>query len=165
MTNDRFKTISGWLWGIFAAFAFFGSIMGALDKCSPTVPPSNAKIDTVLQVRHDTIKVLKDSLRTKFVYIDTSRIDTVEKILDTEVPPIGDENICIAENQLRECVKCQDSLEYSKKVIAIDSQTIDSLAKIAKTVPDTIKIAPSVLDRAKDIGMGMLIGVGIRSFF
>lgn len=167
MTDERFKQVSGWLWGAFLAVSLAIGVVVAFGKCSPAVPTPNAKarVDSVLVVRHDTIKIMKDSLRTKIVYIDTSRVDTVEKILDSEVPPIGDENVCIAENQLRQCVKCQDSLETYKKIVSVDSGTIDSLSKIAKSVPDTVKEKPPITQRLKDFGAGLLVGAGIRSFF
>jgi len=151
------------IWFSTMGIIFFA--MAGLDSCNKKVETTNSKVDTVLVHRTDTIKIMKDSLRTKIVYIDTSRVDTVEKILDAEVPPIGDENVCIAENQLRQCVKCQDSLETYKKIVAVDSGTIDSLSKIAKSVPDTIKEKPSITERLKDFGAGLLVGAGIRSFF
>lgn len=145
--------------------AFTLAIVGALGRCSPAVEPlvTKQKVDSVLVIRHDTIKVINDSLRTKIVFVDTGRIDTVERILDVKVPPIGDENICIAENQLRQCVKCQDSLEAYKKIVAIDSVAIDSLSKLAKT-PDTIK-ACSMKEQAKSFGLGTLFGITLRSLF
>lgn len=147
-----------------AILALLG-ILGAFALHKPTVGPlvTSQKVDSVLVVRHDTIKVLRDSLRTKIVYIDTGRVDTVEKILDAEVPPIGDENICIAENQLRQCAKCIDSLEYTKKVIAIDSQVIDSLSKLAKT--HKIEKACTLGEQAKAFGLGTLFGATLRSLF
>lgn len=158
---DSLKSLG--LGAFLAALVYFGIALSPAS-CSRAVGPENGKrVDTVLTIRHDTIKVLKDSLRTKIVYVDTGRIDTIEKILDAEVPPIGDENICISENQLRECVKCRDSLEYTKKVIAIDSQTIDTLSKLAKKV-DTIK-ACSIAEQAKSFWIGTLFGIALRSLF
>jgi hypothetical protein len=45
----------------------------------------------------------------------------------------------------------------------VDSIALNSVAKIAKTVPDTIK--PSITGRLKDLGTGVLIGFGLRSLF
>jgi hypothetical protein len=160
MINQLTKTILG----AFAGIVFMLCVIFALDRCTPAVGTGNgARVESVLVVRHDTIKVLKDSLRTKIVYIDTSRIDTVEKILDAEVPPIGDENICISENQLRECVKCKDSLDVYKNIVAIDSQTIDTLSNIAKT--PQIEKTCTLGEQVKSFGMGTLFGITIRSFF
>lgn len=114
-------------------------------------------------VRYDTINKIQTELKIKTIYIDTGRIEYVHDTLDRWIKPVGNENVCIAENQLRECVKCHDSLEYSKKVNLIDSVTIDSLSKLAKKI-DTIKVNDT-WTRIKDIGTGMLIGAGIRSFF
>lgn len=159
-----FSTLKNWLLGLLVAFAIFGCIVAPLNRCTPTVGPENGKrVDTVLQVRHDTIKVLKDSLRVKIVYRDTGRIEYIHDDLDKAVPPIGDENVMIAENQLRECMKCRDSLEFTKKVIAVDSQTIDSLAKIAKA--PQIEKTCTFTEQVKSFGMGTLFGITIRSFF
>ena len=157
------EKLKNWLLGLLVTFALFGTVVAPLNRCSPAVPPPNAKIDTVLQVRHDTIKVLKDSLRVKIIYRDTGRIEYIHDDLDNAIPPIGNENVMIAENQLRDCMKCRDSLEFTKKVIAVDSQTIDSLTKIAKKIPYTVK--PPITQRLKDIGVGVLVGIGFRSLF
>lgn len=134
------------------------------DLNTSKVPQNGNKVDTVLVVRHDTINKIKLELKIKTIYIDTGRIEYIHADLDKVVPPIGNENVCIAENQLRQCMKCQDSLEAYKQIVAVDSQTIDTLSKLAKKV-DTIKIAPSILDRAKDFGAGFLVGAGIKLLF
>ena len=138
-----------------------------VSRCSKTFqqPTIGPRIDSIIVVRHDTIRTIDTLLKKKIIYRDTGRIEYIHDDLDKITPPIGNENVCIAENQLRQCVKCQDSLESFKLKSSIDSQTIDTLTKLAKTVPDTIKITPSILDRVKDFGVGLLVGAGIRSFF
>ena len=163
MTIEKLRNLA---LGLVVAGLFALSVVGALGSCNRPVPPSNGKrIDSILVVRHDTIRVIDSVLKKRVVYVDTGRIEYIHDTLDSIIKPIGNENICIAENQLRQCVKCQDSLEAFKQKSIIDSVALDSVAKIAKTVPDTIKITPSVLDRVKDLGAGFLIGAGIRSFF
>lgn len=158
------QTIKTWLLGLLVAFAIFGYIVAPLNKCSRAVGPENGKrVDTVLTIRHDTIRSIDSVLKKRVVYVDTGRIEYIHDTLDSIIKPIGNENICIAENQLRQCVKCQDSLSAFKQKDSIDSQTIDSLAKIAKT-PDTIK-ACSFTEQAKSFGLGTLFGITLRSFF
>lgn len=159
-------SIKKWLLGLFVAVAFALTVIGAIGQCSKPVPSSNGKrVDTVLQVRHDTITKIEERLKKQIVYVDTGRIEYVHDTLDRIVPPIGDENVCIAENQLRQCVKCQDSLSAYKDRAKVDSIALDSVAKIAKATPDTIKITPSVFDRVKDFGAGLLVGAGIKLLF
>lgn len=138
-----------------------------VSRCSksfqqPTIGP---RIDSIIVVRHDTINRIDTVLKKRVIYRDTGRIEYIHDDLDKVVPPIGNENVCIAENQLRQCMKCQDSLEAFKLKSSIDSQTIDTLSKLAKTVPDTIKIKPPITQRLKDAGIGFLLGVATRSFF
>ena len=163
------EKIKNWLLGLFVAIAFALSVIGALGQCSKPVPPSNGKrVDTVLVHHRDTIVTLDTILKTRIKYIDTSRIDTVHDILDRIIPidtADNDGNQVIASNQLREAVKWKDSLNTCLDMHKVDSIALNSVAKIAKTVPDTIKIAPSVLDRAKDFGAGLLVGAGLRSLF
>ena len=142
-----------------------GIQLSSCNRSSTVGATIGKKVDTVLVVRHDTLRTIDSVLKDRIIYRDTGRIEYVHDALNEIVKPIGNENICIAENQLRQCVKCQDSLEAYKQIVAVDSATIDTLSKLAKTVPDTVKIVPSVLDRVKDIGVGVLIGAGIRSFF
>lgn len=164
--NEVIEKIKNWAFGAFVAVAFALTIIGALGQCSKPVPTSNGqRVHTVLQVRHDTITKIEERLKKQIVYVDTGRIEYVHDTLDRIVPPIGDENVCIAENQLRQCVKCQDSLVAYKDRAKVDSIALDSVAKIAKTVPDTIEKAPSILDRAKDFCVGVLVGAGLRSLF
>lgn len=152
--------------GAFLAFALMiGIQLSSCNRNTAEGAGNGKRVDSVLVVRHDTIRTIDTLLKKKIIYRDTGRIEYIHDDLDKITPPIGDENVCIAENQLRQCVKCQDSLESFKMKSSIDSQTIDTLTKLAKTAPDTIKITPSILDRVKDFGAGLLVGVGIRSFF
>ena len=163
---DILKNIRNWLLGLFVTVAFALTVIGAFGQCNKPVPTSTGqRVDTVLKVRHDTITKIEERLKKQVIYVDTGRIEYIHDTLDRIVPPIGNENICIAENQLRQCVKCQDSLAAYKDRANADSIVLDSVAKIAKAVPDTIEKAPSILDRAKDFGVGMLVGIGLRSLF
>lgn len=160
------EKLKNWLLGLLVAFAIIGCIVAPLNRCSPTVPPPNAKIDTVLQVRHDTIVKLETLLKVRVKYIDTSRIDTVHDILDHYIPidtSDNDGNQVIAANQLREAVKWKDSLNTCIEMRKVDSVTLDSVAKIAIKPPDTIK--PPITQRLKDVGVGFLIGVGFKGLF
>ena len=157
-------SIKKWLLGLFVAVAFALTVIGAFGQCSKPVPPSNVKrVDTVLQVRHDTITKIEERLKKQIVYVDTGRIEYIHDTLDRIIPPIGNENICIAENQLRQCVKCQDSLAAYKDRAKVDSVALDSVAKITKANPDTVK--PPITQRLKDFGAGVLVGIGFRSLF
>lgn len=129
-----------------------------------TVKTDTAKVNKVIEWKHDTVKQIDIQLKKQIVYVDTGRIVYIHDTLDRIIPPIGDENVCIAENQLRQCVKCQDSLIAYKQKVNIDSITLDSVAKIAKKTPDTV-MANSTWTRIKDLGTGMLVGAGLRSLF
>lgn len=141
-----------------------------VSRCSKTFqqPTIGPRIDSIIVVRHDTLVKLDTIRKTRIKYIDTSRIDTVHDMLDRIIPidtADNDGNQVIASNQLREALKWKDSLNTCIEFRKVDSSTIDTLSKLAKTFPDTIKITPSILDRVKDIGIGFLLGAGVRSFF
>lgn len=156
--------IKNWLLGAIVAIAFALTVVGALSHCKDPVHPSNGKrVDSVLVIHRDTIRTIDTLLKKKIIYRDTGRIEYIHDDLDKEIPPIGDENVCIAENQLRECMKCKDSLEAYKQIVAVDSQTIDTLSKLAKRV-DTIK-ACTITEQAKSFGLGALFGIAIKSLF
>lgn len=163
------EKLKNWALGLVVACLFALSVVGALGQCSkPVGSPVTREVDTVLIHRTDTLRKLDTVLKTRIKYIETVRIDTVHDILDSLIPidsSDSDGNQVIAANQLREAIKWHDSLSTCKEMRKVDSVALDSVAKIAKTVPDTIKITPSILDRAKDIGIGILLGAGIRSFF
>lgn len=136
-----------------------------VSRCSksfqqPTIGP---RIDSIIVVRHDTINRIDTVLKKKVIYRDTGRIEYIHDDLDKAIPPIGNENVMIAENQLRECMKCRDSLEAYKQIVAVDSQTIDTLSKLAKKV-DTVK-ACTITEQAKSFGLGALFGIAIKSLF
>lgn len=138
------------------------------DLNGSKVPKNGNKVETVLVHHTDTITKLDTILKTRIKYIDTSRIDTVHDILDSLIPidtANNDSNQVIAANQLREAVKWKDSLNTCIDMREADSIALDSVAKIAKTVPDTIKITPSVFDRVKDFCAGLLVGAGIKLLF
>lgn len=165
---EIFNKVRNWLLGAFVAIAFALSVVGALGQCSAPVPTQNGKIDTVLVERRDTIVKLDTLRKTRIKYIDTSRIDTVHDMLDSIIPidtADNDGNQMIAANQLREALRWKDSLNTCLDMRKVDSIALDTMSKIARSVPDTIKITPSVFDRVKDFGAGLLVGAGIRSFF
>jgi len=165
MVKYMFFTLKEYLIGAFlAALVYFGIALSPAS-CSRTVGPENGKlVDSVLVIRHDTIRTIDSVLKKRVVYVDTGRIEYIHDTLDSIIKPIGNENICIAENQLRQCVKCQDSLSAFKQKASIDSQTIDTLSNIAKKIPDTIK-ACTLGEQAKSFGLGTLFGIAIRSLF
>ena len=160
-------SIKKWLLGLFVAVAFALTVIGAFGQCSKPVPTSNGKrVDTVLQVRHDTIVALDTILKTRIKYIDTSRIDTVHDILDSLIhidTADNDGNQVIAANQLRVAVKWKDSLNTCIDMRKVDSVALDTLGKLTKKV-DTIK-ACSITEQAKSFGLGALFGIAIKSLF
>lgn len=153
---------------LLVTLVFISAVFG-LAKCDKAdTDASRAKADTILVTRHDTLVKLDTVLKTRIKYIDTSRIDTVHDILDHYIPidaSDNDGNQVIASNQLRAAVKWKDSLNTCLEMRKVDSSALDTLGKLAKQVPDTIKITPSVWDRVKLFGSGVLVGAGIRSFF
>lgn len=148
--------------------AIFASCVFVLAECNKAYQQSRngkaeAKVESVLVIRHDTLRTIDTLLKKKIIYRDTGRIEYIHDDLNDAIPPIGDENVSIAENQLRECMKCKDSLDAYKQIVAVDSSTIDTLSKLAKRV-DTIK-ACTFTEQAKSFGLGTLFGVAIRSLF
>lgn len=163
------EKIKQWAFGAFVAVAFSLSVIGALGQCSKPVPTSNGQqVDTVLVHHRDTIVTLDTILKTRIKYIDTSRIDTVHDILDSLIPidtADNDGNQMIAANQLREALRWKDSLNTCIEFRKVDSIALDTMSKIARTVPDTIKIKPPITQRLKDAGIGFLLGFATRSLF
>lgn len=154
----------------------FGAILAALiglwvvlspASCSRAVGPENGKrVDTVLVKRTDTLHTIDTLRKTRIKYIDTSHIDTVHDILDSLIPidsADNDGNQVIAANQLREAVKWKDSLNTCIEMRKVDSVALDTLGKLAKQVPDTIK--PPITQRLKDVGIGFLLGLAGGRFF
>lgn len=134
-----------------------------VSRCSKTFqqPTIGPRIDSIIVERTDTLLKLDTILKKKVIYRDTGRIEYIHDDLDKSVPPIGNENIMIAENQLRECMKCKDSLEAYKQIVAVDSGTIDTLSKLAKNK----EAPPTLIDDAKKVGLGILIGITLKSLF
>ena len=162
--NEVIEKIKQWAFGAVVAVAFALTVIGALGQCNkPVGSPVTKQVDTLIQVRHDTFQKLDTVLSYKIKRIETVRIDTVEAEFDSAYADTTHDTVYISSNQLRESVKCIDSLANLKQKIAIDDMTI---AKIDTVIHrDTIEKAPSILDRAKDFGVGMLVGIGLRSFF
>ena len=158
------ETVKNWLLGAFVAVAFLLTVIGALGQCNkPVGSPVTKQVDTLIQVRHDTFQKLDTVLSYKIKRIETVRIDTVEAEFDSAYADTTHDTVYISSNQLRESVKCIDSLANLKQKIAIDDMTI---AKIDTVIHrDTIEKAPSILDRAKDFGAGLLVGAGIKLLF
>ena len=160
-TIERIRTA---FLGAFVAIAFALNLVGAFGQCSkPVGSPVTKQVDTLIQVRHDTFQKLDTVLAYKIKRIETVRIDTVEAEFDSAYADTTHDTVYISSNQLREATKCIDSLASMKQKIAIDDMTI---AKIDTVIHrDIIEKAPSILDRAKDFGAGVLVGAGIRSLF
>lgn len=149
--------------GASAGIVFMLCVIFALDRCTPAVGAGNkVRVEKIVQVRVDTLRTIDTLLKKKVIYRDTGRIEYIHDDLNEAIPPIGDENISIAENQLRECMKCKDSLDAYKKIVAIDSSTIDTLAKIGK---EKAPESGGLIHDLKVFGSGVLVGAGIRSFF
>ena len=169
MVKCMFSRLKSWLLGAFVAIAFALSVIGAFGQCSAPVPPLNGpRIDSIIVERVDTLIRLDTIRKTRIKYIDTSRIDTVHDMLDSLVPidtADNDGNQMIAANQLREALRWKDSLNTCIEFRKVDSIALDTMSKIARTVPDTIKIKPPITQRLKDAGIGFLLGVATRSFF
>lgn len=134
-------------------------IIVSLDTCNNVDTVKTSPITKIIETRHDTVVKLDTLLKTKIKYIDTSKTTVVHETLNVMIPPVGPETTCIADNQLRECVKCKDSLATYKDIVKYDSIVLDSVSKIKPIKENDIWM------RMKDIGTGMLIGAGIRSFF
>ena len=160
--------VTEWLAWI-ATMAIIIFALSGLHQCDlngSKAPQNGNKVDTVLVHHTDTITKLDTILKTRIKYIDTSRIDTVHDILDSLIPidtADNDGNQVIASNQLREAVKWKDSLNTCIEFRKVDSIALDTMSKIARAKPDTIK--PPITQRLKDFGVGMLVGIGVRSLF
>lgn len=116
--------------------------------------------------RTDTLKVLDTVLQTKIKYIKTAPDTIIVQKFDS-IFTVDDSDTAKALTtigQERKCLECNDSLGYYKARSKIDSATLDSVTKLI--AEEGNKKAPSkLIDRAKDVGIGFLIGAGIRSLF
>ena len=158
------EKIRDWLLGLFVAVAFLLTVIGALGQCSkPVGSPVTKQVDTLIQVRHDTFQKLDTVLSYKIKRIETVRIDTVEAEFDSAYADTTHDTVYISSNQLRESVKCIDSLANLKQKIAIDDMTIAEIDTVIHR--DTIKEKPSITGRLKDFGAGVLVGIGFGSLF
>lgn len=160
-----------WAFGAVVAVAFALTVIGAFGQCSkPVGSPVTRQVDTVLVHRTDTLHKIDSVLKTKTKWIDTSKIIVIHDTFNVILPPesteiANDDTQIITNGQMRESLKWHDSLQSCKESRKVDSVALDSVSKLAKTVPDTIEKAPSLLDRAKDFGVGVLVGIGFRSLF
>lgn len=113
-------------------------------------------IQRILEKHTDTLRVLDTVLKYKIKTIesdpDTIIIQKVDSIYGrTDTVFLG-----------RELLKCSDSLSTCKQKLQIDSS---ALSKIDSLMLDTKKPTREISDRLKDVGVGVLIGIGVKSFF
>lgn len=159
------EKLTNWALGLFVACLFALSVVGALGQCSKPVPPSNGqRIDTIVQVRHDTLVKIDSVLKYKIKRIEVAPDTEIVKQFDTLFRDTGhSDTVKTTVYAERECLKCVDSLQACKQMRKVDSVAIDTLGKLARKV-DTIK-ACTLGEQARSIGIGTLIGIGLRSLF
>lgn len=153
-----------WLYGAILGALIAISVVVSLKGCNEVPDPNPAKIEKVLEIRRDTINHIDSVQKIRIKYIDTSKIIVVHDTLDSIIAPSdSDAYQVIADNQLREAIKWKDSLNTCIEFRKVDSIALDTMSKIARAKPDTVK--PPITQRLKDAGIGFLLGVGFRSFF
>ena len=156
------EKLTNWALGLFVACLFALAMIGAFGQCSKPVPPSNGqRIDTIVQVRHDTLVKIDSVLKYKIKRIEVAPDTEIVKQFDTLFRDTGhSDTVKTTVYAERECLKCVDSLQACKKIVEVDSNAIDSLVKIGKK-----EASPTLIDDAKKVGLGVLIGITIKSFF
>lgn len=162
--------IKNWIMGLLGAAILFIGVAGLAQCDKKTEHTVSNKVDTVLVHRTDTLHKIDSVLKTKTKWIDTSKIIVIHDTFNVILPPesteiANDDTQIITNGQMRESLKWHDSLQSCKESRKVDSVALDSVSKLVKMVPDTIEKAPSAWDRAKDFGVGVLVGAGIRSLW
>lgn len=154
--------IGPWALGLVVACLFALSVVCALGQCSkPVGSPVTKQVDTVLLVRHDTLVHIDSVLKYKIKRIEVAPDTEIVKQFDTVFADTGhSDTVKTTVYAERECLKCVDSLQACKQMRKVDSVSIDTLGKLARKV-DTVK--PPITQRLKDVGIGALIGIGLRS--
>jgi hypothetical protein len=139
-----------------------------LNECSISRDQANAlkasknqsKIEKIIERHTDTLKVLDTLLkyRTQRINVapDTIIIQKVDSIYGrTDSIFVG-----------RELLKCKDSLDICQTKVMIDTEVIHDIDTIVKMdIDNTKKPTRNISDRLKDVGVGVLIGIGVKSLF
>lgn len=153
-----------WLIGLVVAVLFALSVVGALGSCNKPVPPSSAKIDTIILERHDTLVKLDTILQEKIKYIksapDTFIIKEFERVYVSD--PDDTTKVQTTVSAERKALIVKDSLTWCMSCRSVDSVAIDSLTKIGK---EKAPESGGLIHDLKVFGSGVLVGAGIRSFF
>ena len=118
-----------------------------------------------MRSRTDTIKVLDTVLQTKIKYIKTAPDTVIVERFDSVFVKSPTDTVLtkISIGQERQCLECKDSLNYYKDRSKIDSVTLDSVVKVAKS--QDMKKACSIKEQASSFGLGTLFGIGLRLLF
>lgn len=121
---------------LFTALTIIMLVIGGLsiNRCSNAPQNSSiAKIDTILEIRHDTLLRIDSVLKYKIRRIESIPDTEIVKVFDTVFADTGhSDTVKTTVYAERECLKCIDSLQACKAVVHVDSQAIDSSSKIAK---------------------------------
>lgn len=147
---------------LIALVLIIGILVAWMDTRHAVEPATKAHIEHIVQTRHDTIHIIDSVLKEQVIYRDTGRIEYIHADLDNLVPPDSlDSLLQITNKQLRTSLKWKDSLNACIDMRKADSIAIDTLSKIK---PDIIKTC-TITEQAKSMGIGVLIGIAIKSLF
>jgi hypothetical protein len=119
------------------------------------------KIKKIEVVRHDTLMKLDTVLKYKIKVINDAPDSVVVYKIDSLYGNNAHADTVFVS---RELLKCKDSLGIEILKDTINTETIMKIDSVVKVV-DTEKPTRIISDRLKDVGVGLLVGVGIRSLF
>lgn len=151
---------------IYPLFVILSMVLAILllNECSIAKDQANAleesknqsKIEKIIERHTDTLKVLDTILKYR-----TQRIEVApDTIIIQKVDSIYGRTDSIFVG--RELLKCKDSLDICQTKVMIDTEVIHDIDTIVK---NTEKPTREISDRLKDVGIGVLIGIGVKSFF
>lgn len=132
-----------------------------LKPAGEALRPVYDKIKKIEVVRHDTLMKLDTVLKYKIKEINNAPDSVVVYKIDSLYGNSAHSDTVFVS---RELLKCKDSLDIEIKKDTINTEAI---MKIDTTVMvgDKEKPTRNVSDRLKDVGVGVLVGIGLKSFF
>ena len=140
------------------ALAVVIGIGASVRDCKQLPDTSSAKIDTVIQTRHDTLVKLDTILQDKIKYIksapDTLIIKEFERVYVSD--PDDTTKVQTTVSAERKALIVKDSLTWCMSCRTVDSGVIDSLSKIGKEKPSQ---SLDYKGYGLAVGAGLLLGI------
>ena len=137
----------------FLAIALYTGAIVSLDKCKAPVASSSDKVEHVLETRHDTLIKLDTILQDKIKYIKSAPETLIVKEFErVYTAPTDTTKVVTTVGAERKALIVKDSLTWCLACRKVDSESIDSLSKLAKEKP---------LQSIDYKGYGLAVGAGV----